>query len=255
MKTMLCVGLVCSALWACESDPMREQPETKTEDAGPKAAALRVLAPDEPYQGKSLEEWAVEYVRWSLSQTDCDSALFDEDGSLCSRYQNRDSPVFFIERSDYGRVGVPKTTRTQCHVPASKALLAPVSLLSLDNTDAKTPRSDAELEAMATDLKDSMRNMRLTADGVSIDDLRDRGVGPIRFAYSVPPEPNVFSCNNVKGIAATTIEPAFAIGFLVMFEPPEPGPHQFEFASVFTYNQREYAFQVDNHFTVDEPSE
>lgn len=257
MRTFLWVGLVCCAVWACqEADPRGPKGNPGGDDPGKKVQPLRVLAPDQEYEGKSLEDWAIEYARWSFSQTTCNSPAYDRDGSLCALQQaDSDSPVFFLERSDYGRTLETKTLRTNCHVPAGKAILAPVAVVVLDDTDAEVPSPETELEQEAVEIKDSVRSMMLVADGEQVEDMRYRGVGPTRTTYTVPPEPNVFSCDGAPGIADTTIEPAFLVGFLALFEPPEPGVHEIEFASTFNWGHAQYAFHVSNEFTVDEPSE
>src|SRR4051812_5443078 len=107
--TALCLGLV--SCQAGGDEPTRTHPDTGAGRNKPamRGEGLHVLAPGESYAGKSLEEWALEYSRWSYSQTTCDSPVSDPSGALCSLYQDdSDSPVFFLERSDYGgMIGSP----------------------------------------------------------------------------------------------------------------------------------------------------
>lgn len=270
MRVTAWIATACAALWACDDgESMRAQAEAgietedsgmrepgegrRTEDSAIHPAPMRVLPPTEPYAGKSLEEWAIEYIRWSYSQTTCDSAVSDRDGSLCRLYQeDSDSPVFFFEHSDYGDTRSTMTTRTECTVPAGKAILVPVAVFVVDNTEVETPRSDAELQELALDVQDSMRSLLLEADGVAITDLRERGVGPTRSSYSLPPPNNFFSCTGVDGVGDTTIEPAYIVGLFALFEPPAPGLHQLEYASVLTYRYRDFAFYIKARFMVEE---
>lgn len=260
------IGMACAALLACDDGELPHdssdgsvgrEPESgmRERDAASHAEPMRVLAPADGYAGKSLEEWAIEYIHWSYSQTTCESAASDRDGSGCGLYQDSASPVFFLERSDYGDSRATMTTRTECIVPAGKAILVPIAVTVVDNTEVETPRSVSELEQLTLDVQDSTRSMLLEADGVAITDLRERGVGPTRMAYPLPPPPNYFSCQEVDGLGDTTIEPAFITGFLALFEPPAPGRHVVEYASLFTNRYRDYAFHIKAHIAVEEAND
>lgn len=262
MRLISWIAIACAVLGGCDDG------EAMEEDAGARESAdggvpdsgfhadepMRVLAPGETYAGKSLEEWAIEYLHWSYSQTTCDNPISDRDGSHCSlKQEDSDSPVFFFERSDYGDTRPITTTRTECSVPVGKAILVPVSVYIVDNAEVETPRSDAKLQELAADVQDSIRSLLLEADGVSIADLRERAVGPTRSSYSLPPPDNYFSCTGVDGVGDTTIEPAYIAGVFALFEPPASGMHEVEYAGLLTERYSDYSYDVKAKFRVEEP--
>jgi hypothetical protein len=235
--------LVLTLVVACESQG----------GAPSESKQLQVLAPGESYAGKSAEEWAVEYQRWSFSQTSCeDSPIEDRTGAKCADYQASDSPVFFLEHSSYSGANAPRLERKSCHVPFGKAILVPVALVAIDNAGALEPVLDSELEADAGEVKETMAEMTLLADHTKIEDLALRGVGPLAFDYQVPPAPNFYTCTpGYAPLEDMTVSPSFLAGYIAIFAPPPAGVHELEYASAFKYLGGRFAFHVDATFTVD----
>lgn len=232
--------LVLPSCQGSEPEPMPDPP---------KQAAWKPLGAAETYAGKTLEEWTVEWSLWSYAQNTCDSAEFDLDGSQCGLYQDPDSPVFFLQ---FAPSSAP---RTKCRVPSGKAILVPAAIASVDNAGSSKPLADDALFAAAARVLDSMRDLSIRADGTEVTDLEERGIGPVRFSYSLPAAPNFYSCRGQKGIAETTIDPSYAIGYVALFPPPPPGKHTMEFASALTYFGHDAATDTVTKFVVEEEHE
>jgi hypothetical protein len=210
--------------------------------------------PTYAFEGKTLEQWAVEWARWEYANTTCDEPDVDEDGSKCGLYQPTGGPVFFLAG------GTALTTRKKCVVPKNKALLLPLSAYMTDNTGVPqgSKWSTMELKAHAADAKSSMTDMHLVSDGVEASGLERYGIGPTQYTYDVPPEPNWFSCNGQPGVTGT-IDPAVVAGYFVLMPAPNPGMHELEYAGVsFTYpdntwtgDKQTFSDHVKTTFVVD----
>lgn len=246
--------VICMALSACDSssDGSSEGPDTKDVDGGFDEAphsGMEVLPADESYQDKTLEEWAIEYMRWSFAQTSCESAADDPDGSLCRLYQDPESPVFFLQRDSFDTAQPSRIDRTRCEIPGGKAILVPVAAFSNDNAGVRKPLSEDELRQSVSKSKESIRSLVFEADGEKID-LAGRDVGPVMFGYRVPAAPNAYSCNEQDGVEDVDVEPSFFAGYFALIAPPAPGSHRIEYASVFTYANFDFAFHVRTSFDI-----
>lgn len=256
MKTIVICAAACLGMLAC--GPEHEAPKRDKPDAGPDPEpepTLQALGPEAGYADKTLEEWGVEYVRWYYAQTSCENDVVrDKDGSLCGFYQDPESPVFFLSRAPYSSGRGPVTERTMCHVPAGKAIVVPIAAFFNDNAGVAEPLSDEALQQSVRDVKDSMRYLELKADGVEVADLESRGIGVTTLSYRVPPSPNKYSCSR-QDVADTVVEPSYLAGYFAIFEPPEPGAHEVEYGSLFTYETSTYTYHVKASLTVDSPDE
>jgi hypothetical protein len=219
--------------------------ESAGAEAPDSSAKWLPLAPTELFSGRTLDEWAIEWVRWTYSATSCDSTALDEDGSKCGLYQPANAPLFFFDN------GPPVTTRTLCVVPAGEAILVPLVPFSIDNAGVAPAETldDTDLERTASEVKASMRDLRLRVDGADVAGLTDWGIGPTEFDYVLPSAPNWYSCNGYTGIEGK-IAPAFVAGFFVLLPPPAAGSHSLEYAGALTY-MGEQASVVKTTFTVE----
>jgi hypothetical protein len=252
MRTNCFCVVVCLALIACGSDDPSpsSKPDTGIVDSGPTSSQpMAVLSPGESYAGKMLDQWAKEYMRWFYSQPTCDHSIYDKDGSQCGKYQDPDSPVFFFDRATYSPSNARVTSRTECTVPAGKAIVVPVSIFADDNVGATQPLTDDELREDATLINDSMRELVLRADGVDIE-MEGRSIGVLDFEYWVPPVPNFYSCREQEGVADTVIKPSYLVGYLAVFSPPAPGPHELEYSGVLTFAETDLEYHVKTKFEV-----
>jgi hypothetical protein len=184
-------------------------------------------------------------MRWSFSQTSCDSSNFDPDGSMCRLYQDDPQlPVFFMAYAP------SKHPRMHCTVPRGRALLVPLANFFSDDGGAPKTRTAAQLEEVATKVLESVRDLRLRVDGEEIEGLERYVVRPTHYSYNVPAEPNWYSCNGYKGVADTVIEPAVLTGYFVVLPPPELGSHELEYGGVLTFNGKDASLQMINRFEV-----
>jgi hypothetical protein len=254
MRDYVLTAACCLSVLACASDQADDHSDSDAGKPVPNMIApMQVLEPGMTYAGKSLEEWGVQYMRWTYSQQTCDTTTADQDGSLCGQFQT-DADVFFLDRAEYATSRTPLTSRPLCHVPAGKALVVPIAVLGADNA-GMMPIPEEILKRSVAAARDTMRDLSLRADGVDIADLDQRGFGPAEFAYHVPPAPNFFSCLHVKGVDDTDVQPSYVAGYFAVVAPPEPGAHELEYASSMTVQGHDLSYHVKVNLTVDERAE
>lgn len=245
-------GLLFSACGPDEGATTQPAPKRPSE----RDPLLRVLPPDEVYDGKNLAEWAVEYMRWYYSWTSetCETAENDPDGSRCGFNQPADSSVFFFGSCDYSRKRDTLVMRDQCKVPYGKAILVPISFIGDDDAGSEDePRTAEEIAQNVGSIADSMRELRLVADERAVEDLSGYKLGPTAFSFHVQGEPNWHSCNDFEGVADTTIDSSFVAGYFALIAPPTLDEHHLEYSGVYTYFERDYFRTIDARFEVVEP--
>jgi hypothetical protein len=218
---------------ACDSN---RKDATVAEDAGPAAdggkepnnvPAWEPYEPADEIAGHDLTYWAKQWVRWATAATDCDSdPAYDFDGSLCARYQDPESPVFFVQSGD------PLDERTRCVVPQGKPILVPLHGFYVDNVGREVPSTEVELMAEATAWFRSMTDLRLRVDGRDIEDLERWSVAPTPSEYVLPPEPNVYTCSDIPGYTGEI--PAVIGGAFVALRAPAPGKHTLDYGGAAT---------------------
>jgi hypothetical protein len=251
MKVRVFACGACLGLLACGPDDgaTSDAPEMNVV-----SVALRVLPADEDFQGKSLQEWAVEYMRWYYSWTspECETAENDRDGSRCDFNQPADSPVFFFASADYTRSADTVVDRTLCKVPEDKAILVPLNFIGDDNAGAFEDelRTPEEIEENVDEIHETMRNHFLVADQNNIEDLEQYSIYPTSFDFTVGAAPNWHSCSGFDGVENTTIDPSYFAGYFALVAPPTPGKHRLEYSGVYTYFERDYYRRVDSLFEV-----
>jgi hypothetical protein len=228
-----------------------EQPDAATREG--RSVSLRVLPAHETYADKTLTEWAVEYMRWVYSSTlnDCTSAESDADGSLCALHQNPDSPVFFLASCNYAEGRGVVVDRAICKVPAGKALLVPISALSDEQATNDEPLTAEALRVSTSDVLASMREQRLVVDGTEITEFAPYSIGPVAFAFEIPPQPNWHTCNGYDELENQHVDPSYLVGYFALIEAPAAGKHKIEYASIYTYWNNDYYFHVKSTFIVE----
>lgn len=218
--------------------------------------ALRVLPPDEAYGGKSLEEWAVELMRWryTWTSTQCLNAENDRDGSRCAFNQPADSPVFFFASAEPAESAQDVVARTRCQVPEGKALLVPISVFTDDDVGSDQPRTPEQIEESVDETHETMRELILVADQNAVEELTRYSVGPSAFDYAIPAAPNWHTCAGIDAEDITVSNSYFA-GYFALFEPPTPGKHRLEYASRYTTyeDDSDRRYNISSLFEVLEP--
>jgi hypothetical protein len=242
--------LLAVVTWsACADASGDADKEPDPNDPPPIVSSWAPLAADQTYEGKTLGEWAIEYGRWSYSQTSCDSPAFDQDGSLCGLYQDPESPVFFFDYSPTERM------RTKCRVPAGKAIVVPILTFSYDNAGVDDPVGEDELRGATKVTLESMRDLKLKVDNRTVRDLAERAFGPIAWDYKLPPAPNWYSCNGTDDVGEMTVNPSFMSGYVAVFPPPDPGIHELQYGGVMTWADDDYAIDTRTRFIVEQARE
>jgi hypothetical protein len=176
-----------------------------------------------PY-GASLGEWGVRWWQWAYSLPATGHPLFDETGADCGAGQS--GPVWFLA----GIFNVSgSAVRTECVVPAGKALLFPILNSEWDNVcpPVDPPLTEAQLRATVAAVLDLATDLHLDVDGQDAGSLaRYRAQGPA-FEVTLPPDNlwQAFGCGTAPG----TYAPLVQDGYYVMLTPLPPGEHTIHF--------------------------
>jgi len=191
------------------------------------------LDPAQAHFGKSYTDWASELWKWFYqmqmpSSGECVNPITDATGASCAFGQDPTSPVFFLTGDTGGTV-----VRTLCAVPTGKALLFPVVDFAGDNggvppADVMTP---AQLHDGIQSQVDGVAVTDLTAtvDGNPLDNMEQFKVNATEFSYTVPPEPNSYSCGGVQ--FSGLVDPSYQSGYYVLLPAFSLGAHQIRFSA------------------------
>lgn len=222
-------------------------------DAGsPAVAAVDVpLDPAEAHYGHTDDEWGALWWKWiyELPQKDpnnCNIPFMDPTGEHCQDGQSGD--VFYLAGT-----GAGSATRDQCTVPSGKAIFFPILSFSADNGGIPPDQqhSATELQSLVQSELDSVPVSGLSAefDGKAIKDLGRFKTNVSEFDYTLPAEPNFYSCMGATGVTGK-IEPAYAAGVYVMLPPQAAGKHTLHFAGDSPASSPPVSLDVTYHFTV-----
>jgi hypothetical protein len=191
--------------------------------------SVEPLSPQQPHYGKSYAEWAAAWVQWVYQwpeTTACPDPIADQSGSLCDFGQDPSSPVFFLT-GNWGGV----TRRTDCVVPADKALLVPIITTFQDNgaVPEANQKTDADLRESAIAEFQSVSEVHFVLDGHSLDTLGPYAIVAAPYEYTLPPEPNVFTCQGSPGVTGSYS--GYTSGYFVLLPPLAPGAHTLAFTA------------------------
>jgi hypothetical protein len=189
-----------------------------------------VLENGKTHYGKTYPEWANAWWRWlyETPQHGERCILVDADitGEDCA-YGQTDPHVFFLA----GTRGA-KVVRTKCVVPKGRAIFLPILNAIQDN--AGEPPDEALTEAQMRSAVGGLMNhyaaMSLKVDGVEVDLAKQR-VEAVKFSYTLPPEPNYYSCVGKPGVTGM-VGVAYQAGYFAMLAPLPPGPHEIAFNGI-----------------------
>lgn len=190
------------------------------------ARAAVMLESGRTHFGKSYPEWGGVWWRWLYElpeQSACVLPDGDMTGEYCA-YGQTDPNVFFL----VGTHGA-KVIRTKCIVPSGRAIFFPIITFASDN--AGTPPAELlteqQMSSDVTMLLDKVSGLSLKVDGTEIDVTKQR-VGATKFSYTLPPEPNYYSCAGMRGVTGK-IDVSYHTGYWVMLTPLPAGPHEIAF--------------------------
>jgi hypothetical protein len=194
-----------------------------------KAEGVQPLDPKVAQYGKTNAEWAGAWVKWLYEwpmTTDCADPITDPTGELCQMFQDGTGPVFFLTGS-WGGV----SRRDRCKPPAGKALLVPIIVSFQDNggVPPESLKSDEQLKQSADTIFEASSGT-FQLDGTAVEPLDPYGVKSAPYEYTLPPEPNTYSCaNGIQGVTGTF--KGYTSGYFVLLPPLAPGPHTIAFTA------------------------
>jgi hypothetical protein len=203
-------------------------------------ATAEVLDPTQSHYGKTDSEWGAAWWKWLYeipqSQSDagmpvCTVPAQDPTGEYCGLGQSGD--VFFLA----GAAGGGTVVRDKCSVPLGKAILFPIVNFIDDNEGVPLASQMPTATLMATVQADmagvSVPSLSAEFDGAPITDLARFATQVTKFDYTLPPEPNLYTCEGESGVSGH-VDESYAAGYYVMLAPPPAGAHVLKFAGTFT---------------------
>jgi hypothetical protein len=198
----------------------------------PAPVAIEPLDPTQSHYGKSNAEWAATWAAWVYQWHEtaaCTDPITDQTGVQCTFAQDPASPVFFLV-GNFGGV----SRRPNCVVPAGKALGFPILASWNDNggVPLANQKTDAQLKAGADAQFQAITDVHLTLDGHVIEPLTPYGVDAAPYSYTLPPEPNVYTCTGTPGVTGTYA--GYASGYFVVLPPLAKGAHDIAFSGTMS---------------------
>lgn len=202
------------------------------DESAAKGPSFDVLDPKGTHFGKTYGEWGAEWWTWiyelpQVSAAQCVLPPDDPTGANCAYGQDPSSPVFFLA-GNLGGISV----RSDCVVPPGKAVFFPILNYTSDNGGVPPAEqlTESELRAVVEAWIPTVDLASLFAkvDGEPVEDLAGYLAGVTQYEYTVPPEPNTYTCWNVPGVTGL-VTPSFTAGYYLMVADLDPGAHTIQF--------------------------
>jgi hypothetical protein len=196
------------------------------------------LDPTQRHYGASYAEWAGEWAAWLMTfmdDPDCEHPYAEDTGS-CQHGQDPDSDVFFLA----SRLTSP-ITRTDCRIPAGKALFLALVALTSDHglvpeeeVPADPEEADAQLHAAAhedyEEIASRIGELTLVVNGDSYEDFEQFVIDAAPYQYTHPEPWNASDCLDGPHYSGTYS--GYVSGCFVMLPPLPTGEHVLEFGPV-----------------------
>jgi hypothetical protein len=213
-------------------------------------ATAQVLDPTQPHYGNSDDVWGTAWFQWfyQLKETagNCIVPITDMTGENCGYGQS--GPVFFLAGTTGGTV-----ERDKCVVPEGKAIFFPILNFVADNAGVPAGMTSTDSQLMA-DIQTQMDQVPVDGlsaefDGLPIANLGQFRTAVTKYSYTLPSEPNVYTCLGESGVTGL-VDPSYAAGFYVMLPPPAAGAHVLHFAGSSPKSSPPLKVDVTYKFTV-----
>jgi hypothetical protein len=198
-----------------------------------KSVSSPLLDPSTKHYGKTYDDLAAAWVTYvtSYSPPDCLDPIADTTGKNCGLYQDPTSDVFLLVGSYGGPID-----RTECTVPAGKALFFPLVDSWGDNTGIPADKvvSDAQVKSIVEADFAGMKpdTMHAVLDGAPIPDVQRGGISSAPYVLHVPTPPNSYTCQNVTPPVEGDF-PGYVGGYFAFLSPLAAGSHTLEFGGTF----------------------
>jgi hypothetical protein len=184
----------------------------------PASSATSVVMPpgSHPY-GKTYGGWSASWWQYMLSVPAATNPLLDQTGADCGAQQS--GQVFYLGGA-FDANGTVSVHRTQCHVPAGKALFFPI-------VNTFCPNLPDYFTAFCHDPMDQATDMSAEVDGKEIQGLGTGTTTRYRaeahdFSFTTPPD-------NIIQHDGFTESGEAADGTYLMLTPLPPGSHTIHF--------------------------
>lgn len=208
-KTAFCSTAILSAMYVLS-------PFFLSTTTGAQESEIIVSADSKPY-GLSYGEWSVKWWQWVLSIPEDKNPITDKSGTYCATKQNN-SHVWFLVGSGGGEV-----VRT-CTIPAGKAIFFPMMTAEWSYAEDSTAKTEVDLRNAAREDQNTVTSLRLSIDGVTIQNLTKYRTDSPLFNFTTP-ENGLFDLNSVSTQTVSD-------GYFVMLRPLSPGSHEVIYSGI-----------------------
>jgi hypothetical protein len=175
-----------------------------------------LYAPESKPYGRSIGEWAEEWVKWALPIPKCYNPILDTSGIRCAINQRRS--VWFLA----GTFGT--SVRRSCIIPASVGLFFPIIEKECSFAeDGEQIDTEEGLASRAKHLMDLVTYMKLIIDDSIVKGL-ERFRARSRVFDLFFPEDNVYGVS--KGYTRSVTD-----GYWIMLKDLETGKHVLHFSA------------------------
>ena len=128
-----------------------------------------------------------------------------------------DPNVWFLTGSGGG-----KAERT-CAIPAEKSIFFPIINVECSYAETPTFRTETELRDCAQADQDTVSSLRLTIDGLNIENVTKYRTDSPLFNFTTP-QNGLFGLNSITSQGVSD-------GYFVMLKPLSPGSHEISFSA------------------------
>jgi hypothetical protein len=175
-----------------------------------------VFAVDSKPYGFTYGEWAAKWFKWLLEIPNENNPANDNTGKNCAVNQ-RDPNVWFLA----GTPGGPPAVRT-CTIPPEKAILFPIISNECSFSEYPKLKTESELRIEVKSQEDQVTNLRVTIDGIEMQNLDKYRIQSPLFNVTFPQD-------NIFGAPAGPTQ-AVSDGYWVFLKPLPPGKHEIHFS-------------------------
>lgn len=207
-----------------------------------------VYTPHATVAGKSLGQWAAEWVKWLYKTPASQNAVTDKTGSKA--YTNQPNDAFFLA----GTLDGSKVSR-KVTVPAGKPLFFPVVnsfWINIDKAipgvqETPDPPFDSNLAGIKANLDATFKG--ITSSFATVDGNPVYGMSTHRETYYGSGFPVTFASKNVFGLPAGSLgKKSMTTGIYLMIKPLSVGTHTIHFGGVNKFYNPDAS--QDNTYTI-----
>jgi hypothetical protein len=188
--------------------------------------------PDSKPYGKTLGEWAEEWIKWALSIPKKRNPAYDSSGEYSNT--NQSGPVFYLAGTFGGFV------KRQCSIPSGKSIFFPVIEKECSFVEDQDLHNEHDLHNRARQFIDCVTHLEFSLDGVSWPDLKKYRVHSEVFDLIFPSD-NVYDV--VPGSTRSVTD-----GYWMFLRPLTIGKHEIFFSGEASLPENSKLVELARHY-------